>query len=96
MIPDGDKKGTTRITKDRRNVRSMTKPGLVAPEEYSSMVGSSIKLLSFRVFLETVAIEERTTLSILGTYAYTVTKKGQIRPLRLSLEAATKAAGGLR
>jgi hypothetical protein len=49
MIPDGDKKGTTRITKDRRNVRSMTKPGLVAPEEYSSMVGSSIKLLSFRV-----------------------------------------------
>lgn len=63
------------------------------------MVGSSIKLLSFRVFLKTVAIEERTTLSILGTYAYTnftVTKKGQIRPLRLSLEAATKAAGGLR
>jgi hypothetical protein len=40
----------------------MTKPGLVAPEEYSSMVGSSIKLLSFRVFLETVAIEERKTL----------------------------------
>ena len=72
MIPDGDKKGTTRITKDppQREIDDKTRTSRLAPEEYSSMVGSSIKLLSFRVFLETVAIEERTTLSISGTYAY--------------------------